>query len=58
MVIGVNCGHTESGPGYGAVGIIKESEHTRMVGQALMSLLSSITLQIFLPLLRYQREKA
>lgn len=41
MVIGVNCGHTASGPGYGAVGIIKESEHTRMVGQALMSLLRS-----------------
>lgn len=41
MVIGVNCGHTASGPGYGAVGIIKESEHTRLVGQALMSLLRS-----------------
>lgn len=41
MVVGVNCGHTASGPGYGAVGIIKESEHTRMVGQALMSLLRS-----------------
>ena len=38
MVIGINCGHTKSGPGYGAVGIIKESEHTRLVGQALMSL--------------------
>lgn len=41
MVIGVNCGHTASGPGYGAAGIIKESEHTRLVGQALMSLLRS-----------------
>lgn len=39
MVVGINCGHTESGAGYGAVGIIKESEHTRLVGQALMSLL-------------------
>ena len=39
MVIGVNCGHTVSGAGYGAVGLIKESEHTRLVGQALMSLL-------------------
>ena len=39
MTIGVNCGHTASGPGYGAVGIIKESEHTRLVGQALMGLL-------------------
>ena len=41
MVIGINCGHTASGPGYGAAGIIKESEHTRLVGQALMSLLRS-----------------
>lgn len=41
MVIGINCGHTASGAGYGAVGIIKESEHTRLVGQALMSLLRS-----------------
>ena len=41
MVIGINCGHTASGAGYGAVGIIKESEHTRLVGQALMGLLQS-----------------
>ncbi len=41
MVVGINCGHTSSGPGYGAVGIIKESEHTRLVGQALMGLLRS-----------------
>lgn len=41
MVVGINCGHTVSGPGYGAVGIIKESEHTRLVGQALMGLLRS-----------------
>ncbi len=41
MIIGINCGHTANGPGYGAVGIIKESEHTRMVGQALMGLLRS-----------------
>lgn len=41
MTIGINCGHTASGAGYGAVGIIKESEHTRLVGQALMSLLQS-----------------
>lgn len=39
MVVGINCGHTKSGAGYGAVGIIRESEHTRLVGQALMSLL-------------------
>lgn len=36
MKIGINCGHTVSGAGYGAVGIIKESEHTRLVGYALM----------------------
>ncbi|WP_342756723.1 N-acetylmuramoyl-L-alanine amidase [Kineothrix sedimenti] len=36
MTIGVNCGHTISGAGYGAVGLIKESEHTRLVGHALM----------------------
>ncbi|MEZ3505383.1 MAG: N-acetylmuramoyl-L-alanine amidase [Lachnospiraceae bacterium] len=41
MTVGINCGHTASGAGYGAVGIIKESEHTRLVGQALMSLLRS-----------------
>lgn len=41
MTIGINCGHTASGAGYGAVGIIKESEHTRLVGQALMDLLRS-----------------
>ena len=39
MTIGINCGHTASGPGSGAVGIINESEHTRLVGQALMGLL-------------------
>ncbi len=39
MVVGINCGHTKSGAGDGAVGIIKESEHTRLVGQALMDLL-------------------
>ena len=41
MTIGVNSGHTASGPGSGAVGIINESEHTRLVGQALMGLLRS-----------------
>ena len=39
MVVGINCGHTKSGAGSGAVGIIKESEHTRLVGQILMNLL-------------------
>ena len=41
MVVGINCGHTKSGAGYGAVGIIKESEHTRLVGQKLMNLLQA-----------------
>lgn len=41
MTIGINCGHTASGPGSGAAGIINESEHTRLVGQALMGLLRS-----------------
>lgn len=39
MVIGVNCGHTISGAGSGAVGIINESQHTRLVGHALMEYL-------------------
>lgn len=39
MTVGINCGHTASGAGYGAVGLIKESEHTRLVGQALMDML-------------------
>lgn len=41
MVVGINCGHTISGAGYGAAGIIKESEHTRLVGHALMDLLKT-----------------
>lgn len=36
MTIGINCGHTIGGAGYGAVGLIKESNHTRLVGYALM----------------------
>ncbi len=41
MTIGINCGHTVSGAGHGAVGIIRESEHTRLVGQVLMDLLQA-----------------
>ena len=41
MVIGVNCGLTICGAGSGAVGIINESEHTRLVGHALMNYLRS-----------------
>lgn len=41
MTIGVNCGHTIGGAGYGAVGIIKESNHTRLVGYSLMEKLKA-----------------
>lgn len=37
--IGVNCGHTISGYGTGAVGRIKEGEHTRLVGNEVIRLL-------------------
>ena len=43
---GINCGHTVSGAGYGAVGIIRESEHTRLVGRALMSMLWSAGISV------------
>jgi hypothetical protein len=36
---GINCGHTKSGYGSGAVGIISESEHTRLVGYEVMRLI-------------------
>ena len=36
MIIGINCGHTIEGAGSGAVGLFKESEHTRLVGELLM----------------------
>ncbi|CAM2079613.1 MAG: N-acetylmuramoyl-L-alanine amidase [uncultured Clostridium sp.] len=39
MKIGVNDGHTLRGAGTGAVGIIKEGEHTRLVGEEVRSLL-------------------
>lgn len=41
MEIGVNCGHTISGPGSGAVGLFSESVHTRYVGRMLMQLLEA-----------------
>lgn len=41
MTIGINCGHTENGIGSGAVGLIKESEHTRLVGRALIKKLQA-----------------
>lgn len=40
MKVGINCGHTISGPGFGAVGIIGESENTRLVGYNLMDKLA------------------
>ena len=40
MKIGVNDGHTLSGAGTGAVGVIKEGEHTRLVGEEVRSLYS------------------
>jgi hypothetical protein len=46
MKIGVNCGHTVSGAGYGAVGIIRESDHTRLVGRELMRLMQAAGAQV------------
>lgn len=46
MIVGINCGHTASGSGYGAVGIIKESEHTRQVGHTLMALFRSAGISV------------
>lgn len=40
MLVGINCGHTESGPGSGAVGIINESRETRKVGYELIKKLN------------------
>ena len=41
MLIGINAGHTKSGAGYGAVGRIRESEHTRKVATALKAYLNA-----------------
>lgn len=42
MKVSVNCGHTSSGAGYGAVsGKFKESEITRLVGKEVIRLLKS-----------------
>ena len=46
MRVGINCGHTIKGPGYGAVGLIVESEHTRIVGRALMEKLKSVGVEV------------
>ncbi len=42
MRIGIDCGHTASGPGSGAVGYLNESRETRAVGKALMELLTAL----------------
>lgn len=39
MRIGINCGHTKTGPGSGAIGFINESIESRNVGNALIQLL-------------------
>lgn len=46
MKIGINCGHTITGPGYGAVGIIKESEYTRKLGYAVMEKLRTRGMEV------------
>ena len=46
MKIGINCGHTAGGAGYGAVGIIGESDHTRLVGRELIRLLQAAGAQV------------
>lgn len=46
MTIGINCGHTISGAGYGAVGLLKESNHTRLVGYALMEKLKAAGIRV------------
>ena len=46
MRIGVNCGHTVSGPGYGSVGILTESVETRHIGSALMNMLHNAGVEV------------
>ncbi len=46
MKIGINCGHTIEGAGYGAVGFIKESEQTRLVGYRLMDMLKAAGINV------------
>lgn len=42
MKIGINCGHTKTGYGTGAVGYINESNETRRVGNAVMDKLKAL----------------
>ena len=46
MRIGVNCGHTLSGAGSGAVGYLTESQETRLVGKALMRMLQDAGVEV------------
>lgn len=46
MIIGVNCGHTIEGAGSGAIGLFKESEHTRLVGNVLMKKLKEAGVKV------------
>lgn len=46
MRVGINCGHTASGPGYGAVGLFPESQHTRIVGRAVMEKLRNAGVEV------------
>ena len=47
MKIGVNDGHTLSGAGTGAVGVIKEGEHARLVGEEVRRLLKEKGIAVF-----------
>ncbi len=47
MRIGINCGHTTSGPGAGASGFLNESQETRAVGYALMKKLRELGNTVF-----------
>lgn len=42
MRIGIDMGHTVSGVGYGAVGLVSESEETRRIGKPLIKYLQSL----------------
>ena len=42
MRIGIDCGHTASGPGSGAVGYLNESRETRAVGKVLIEMLRAM----------------
>jgi len=46
MIVGINCGHTTNGAGCGAEGIIRESEHTRLVGYALTERLKEAGVEV------------